>query len=197
MLISYLAMIGTQHEKSEFVKLYERYRKLMHYAAKRILGDDSLAEEAVQEAFLRIAKNFGKVSGADQSATKKFVLIITENAAKALYRRESRHISDREYPEDMEAAAGALQAVGDPTAAEAETRDAVGRILQMPELQQNVLFLHTVYGFSYREIAALLDISESAARKRVERAREDLKEWTQRLSLIHILLRPIFSTPLY
>lgn len=180
MLISYLAMIGTQHEKSEFVKLYERYRKLMHYAAKRILGDDSLAEEAVQEAFLRIAKNFGKVSGADQSATKKFVLIITENAAKALYRRESRHISDREYPEDMEAAAGALQAVGDPTAAEAETRDAVGRILQMPELQQNVLFLHTVYGYSYREIAALLDISESAARKRVERAREDLKEWTQR-----------------
>ena len=64
MLISYLAMIGTQHEKSEFVKLYERYRKLMHYAAKRILGDDSLAEEAVQEAFLRIAKNFGKVSDA-------------------------------------------------------------------------------------------------------------------------------------
>lgn len=180
MLISYLAMIGTQHEKSEFVKLYESYRKLMHYAAKRILGDDSLAEEAVQEAFLRIAKNFGKVSGADQSATKKFVLIITENAAKTLYRRESRHISDREYPEDMDAAAGALQAAEDPTAAEAETWDAVGRILQMPELQQNVLFLHTVYGFSYREIAALLDISESAARKRVERAREDLKEWTQR-----------------
>ena len=180
MLISYLAMIGTQHEKSEFVKLYESYRKLMHYAAKRILGDDSLAEEAVQEAFLRIAKNFGKVSGADQSATKKFVLIITENAAKTLYRRESRHISGREYPEDMEAAAGALQAAEDPTAAEAENRDAVGRILQMPELQQNVLFLHAVYGFSYREIAALLDISESAARKRVERAREDLKEWTQR-----------------
>ena len=152
----------------------------MHYAAKRILGDDSLAEEAVQEAFLRIAKNFGKVSDADQSATKKFVLIITENAAKTLYRRESRHISGREYPEGMEAAAGALQAAGDPTAAEAETRDAVGRILQMPELQQNVLFLHTVYGYSYREIAALLDISESAARKRVERAREDLKEWTQR-----------------
>ena len=180
MLISYLAMIGTQHEKSEFVKLYERYRKLMHYAAKRILGDDSLAEEAVQEAFLRIAKNFGKVSDADQSATKKFVLIITENAAKTLYRRESRHISDREYPEDMDAAAGALQAAEDPTAAEAETRDAVGCILQVLELQQNVLFLHTVYGFSYREIAALLDISESAARKRVERAREDLKEWTQR-----------------
>lgn len=180
MLISYLAMIGTEHEKSEFVKFYESYRKLMHYAAKRILGDDSLAEEAVQEAFLRIAKNFGKVSGADQSAAKKFVLIITENAAKNLYRCESRHTAGREYPEDMEAAAGACQEAGDPTAAGAETREAVGRILQMPELQQNVLFLHTVYGFSYREIAALLDISESAARKRVERARRELEEWTQR-----------------
>lgn len=180
MLISYLAMIGTEHEKTEFVKLYETYRKLMHHAAMRILGDDSLAEEAVQEAFLRIAKNFGKVSGADQSAAKKFVLIITENAAKTLYRSESRHSEGREYPEDMDAAAGALQAAGDPTATGAETREAVGRILQMPELQQNVLFLHTVYGFSYREIAALLDISESAARKRVERARRDLEKWTQR-----------------
>ena len=178
MLISYLAMIGTQHEKSEFVKMYERYRKLMHYAAKRILGDDSLAEEAVQEAFLRIAKNFGKVSGADQSATKKFVLIITENAAKALYRRESRHTAGREYPEDMEAA-GACHAAGDPTAAGAETREAVGRILQMPELQQNVLFLHTVYGFSYREIAALLELPLPTVLSKYHRALKKMRSFLE------------------
>ena len=180
MLISYLAMIGTQHEKSEFVKLYERYSKLMHYAAKRILGDDSLAEEAVQESFLRIAKNFSKVQDADQPTIRSFVLIITENAARTLRSSESKHNKDRVFPCDGEEPAGSRTAWGNPTAAGAETREAVAHILEMPELQQNVLFLHTVYGYSYREIAALLDISESAARKRVERAREDLKEWTQR-----------------
>lgn len=86
MFISYLAMVSTFNEKLEFVKLYERYRKLMHYAAKQILEDDRLAEEAVQEAFLRIAKNFDKVRYAARPAEKKFVLIITENAAKTLHK---------------------------------------------------------------------------------------------------------------
>lgn len=180
MLISYLAMIGTEHEKTEFVRLYERYRNLMHYAAKQILGDDRLAEEAVQESFLRIAKNFSKVQDADQPAIRSFVLIITENAARTLRSSESKHNKDRVFPCDGEEPAGICTAWGNPTAAGAETREAVAHILEMPELQQSVLFLHAVYGFSYREIAGLLGVSESTARKRVERARRDLGTWMQR-----------------
>jgi len=53
------------------------------------------------------------------------------------------------------------------------TRDAVHRALATlrPE-QRTALLLHTVAGFAHAEIAALLGISEPAARQRVHRARE-------------------------
>ena len=180
MLISYLAIIDTPQEKAEFVKLYEKYRKLMHYAAGQILGDNHLAEEAVQEAFLRIAKNFSKVYMADSHSVKKFVLIITENAARTLYRNEMKHNAGREHNNDTEKTAEDYPAGKDTTASGAEMKEVVRYILQMPDLQQDVLFLHAVYGFSYRETAGLLGISESAARKRGERAGKELAEWMRR-----------------
>lgn len=52
MLQIYLTIIDDENDKSRFEELYERYARLMHYAAREILADDRLAEEAVQEAFL-------------------------------------------------------------------------------------------------------------------------------------------------
>ena len=43
MLITYLALIDKPQEKNGFRKLYEKYSRLMHYAAMRILDDDRLA----------------------------------------------------------------------------------------------------------------------------------------------------------
>ena len=61
MLSLYLTLIDSEEDKKKFVQFYEAYRGLMHYTANRILQDDFAAEDAVQEAFLRIAKNFHKV----------------------------------------------------------------------------------------------------------------------------------------
>ena len=51
MMTLFLTLLDAKEEKSKFDKLYEKYRKLMHYVAKGILTDDQLAEDAVQEAF--------------------------------------------------------------------------------------------------------------------------------------------------
>ena len=61
MLQIYLTLIETDEEKQKFIVFYEQYRKLMFYIAKEILKEDQLSEDAVQEAFLRIAKNFHKI----------------------------------------------------------------------------------------------------------------------------------------
>ena len=55
MIALYLSLIDTPSDKTKFILLYEKYRRLMHYTAKEILKSDKLAEEAVQEAFIRIA----------------------------------------------------------------------------------------------------------------------------------------------
>lgn len=179
MLITYLALIDTPQEKNGFRKLYEKYSKLMHYAAKRILEDDRLAEEAVQEAFLRIAKNFSKVGDPDKPAAKRFVLVITENAALTLHSKEAKHTAGSASAASGKSHAGEDRR-DDVTAASAESREAVKYIMDMPQVQQSSLFLHTVYGYKYREIAGLLGISEAAARKHVQRARSKQEEWMRR-----------------
>lgn len=66
----FLALIDTEEDKIKFVTLYEKYRKLMFYIANDILKDTDLAEDAVQEAFFRIAKNFKKVGEISCPQTK-------------------------------------------------------------------------------------------------------------------------------
>mgnify|MGYP003208218165 CR=1 FL=1 len=56
-----LMMVDTPEEKRKFVILYENYRYLMLKVAVDILHDYQLAEDAVQEAFVRV-KNIWKTS---------------------------------------------------------------------------------------------------------------------------------------
>ncbi|MBR4020017.1 MAG: sigma-70 family RNA polymerase sigma factor, partial [Firmicutes bacterium] len=76
MLSLYLTLIDTDEDKIRFAKLYEQYRHLMFYIAKEILQDEHLSEDAVQEAFLRIAKNFHKVGEILCPETRNFTVII-------------------------------------------------------------------------------------------------------------------------
>ena len=58
MLNIFLSLIDSDEDKAKFSNLYEQYKNLMFYIARDILKDEHLAEDAVQEAFIRIAKNF-------------------------------------------------------------------------------------------------------------------------------------------
>ena len=58
MLQLYLQLLNTCSEQEKFKQLYETYHRLMHWEAQRVLQDRQLAEDAVQESFLRMIKNF-------------------------------------------------------------------------------------------------------------------------------------------
>ena len=61
MLQLYLQLLNTCSEQEKFKQLYETYHRLMHWEAQRVLQDRQLAEDAVQESFLRMIKNFHKI----------------------------------------------------------------------------------------------------------------------------------------
>ena len=56
-----------------------------------------------------------------------------------------------------------------------KNNELIKNILKLPEIQRNIMYLYAIYGYSYREIANLLNIKESTARKNMQRAREALK----------------------
>ena len=166
MLISYLAMIGTQHEKSEFVKLYESYRKLMHYAAKRILGDDSLAEEAVQEAFLRVIENFSRIDEIPCKDLGGWLVIIVRNEAITILRRRRCHLPLEEGWADFAGQSRDLPAYS----------SMVQLFARLPDTYRAVLEMKLVLGWSTAEIARRLGLTESAVNTRLSRGRALLRK---------------------
>lgn len=180
MLQLYLQLLNTCSEQEKFKQLYETYHRLMHWEALRVLQDRQLAEDAVQESFLRMIKNFHKIGEISCPQTKRFVVIIVRNAARNLLAKESRLRSLQVFG----------MTCGDAGEEEAsrsiwenlssgfdETPDAVlhKEILQtaqsLPDWAADVLLLSAVYGCSVREVAIACGITTEAAKKRLQRAR--------------------------
>lgn len=81
MLGFYLALIDDPSDKEKFAEIYAHYKNMMHQKAMPILHNTALAEEAVQESFLKIAKNISKISSPVCSKTASFIVIIVRNTS--------------------------------------------------------------------------------------------------------------------
>lgn len=155
----FLALIDTDEDKARFIDLYEKCRKLMFFVANDILKDATLAEDAVQEAFIRIAKNFHKIADIACPQTKSFVVIITRNIALTMISKETKIIELHEkeshnFANDQ-----------DITFEDISYNVLVKEILNLPQKYRDVLYLNNVYGYSYNEISNLLSISVEAVKK--------------------------------
>ena len=74
MLMIYLSIIETAEDRSLFEQIYYNYRKQMFFVANGILNDNFLAEDAVHEAFLGIAKQITLLQDMPESKMKAYVL---------------------------------------------------------------------------------------------------------------------------
>ena len=168
----YLALIDDEEDQARFEAAYYKYKDLMHFIAKEILKDEHRGEDAVQEAFIRIAKNFHKVGKAEDTRTKNFFLMITRRVSINMLEREEifRTASEEElnYYENT----GFHE---DSSYSSYET-DAMKAVLSLPESLKNVVYLQTIYGFDGKETASLLGISVDAVWKRASRARAVLEK---------------------
>lgn len=122
------------------------------------------AEDAVAEAFLRIARNFKIIHKEICPKTANQFVIITRNVAIDMYRkakRESPVSLSEEIPDN------AFECFD-----ESEILKAMGRL---SESDKDILYLHYIYGFSVRELVRILSSNESAVQKRIWRAKIRLK----------------------
>ena len=173
MLQLYLALIDEEWDLIRFEEAYYEYKGLLHYIAKKILQDEHRAEDAVQEAFLRIAKNFHKVGNVKTTSTKNFFILITRRVCLNLLEREEKFSTATEEEISLFENSYTPGSLPDSFAGEAEL---IRQILSLPESMRSVLYLQAVYGFNAKETANLLGISVGAVWKRTSRARVILKK---------------------
>lgn len=89
-MLVYLSMIEGPEDRNKFEIVYEQYKNLMYYVAYRILREERDAEDAVHNAFVRIAEHIEKISEPVCPKTRAFVVLIVERTAINEYNRQRR-----------------------------------------------------------------------------------------------------------
>lgn len=143
--------------------------------ARGVLGDAHLAQDAVQEAWLRLndPRVLAGLDVSDENKLRSLVLISVRCAARNLRRKGRR---------EQAAPGEAWAAVPDPApspAEQAENRDAVralkAALYRLDETDRQILLLQYDNGCTGRQIAALLGMREAAVRQRARRAKQKLR----------------------
>lgn len=92
MLSFYLSALESAADKEDFRALYRRYHGVMERTALAILQDPRDAEEAVQEAFIRVIENFSKIYEIPCKNLGAWLVTIVRNEAITMLRRRRDHL---------------------------------------------------------------------------------------------------------
>ena len=134
----------------------------MYHIAKYLLYNDADCADAIQEA---IVKAFVKLHTLkDDSYAKTWLIRIVMNECYAIMRKEKKIISLQDYQMNEQ---------------ETESKDysdLYEAIFRLPEQIKLCVTLYYMEGYSVKEVAALLDTTESAVKNRLAKARGKLKE---------------------
>ena len=176
-MLMYLSILDTQDEKEKFTEVYEQYQHFCWYAAHQILGDDYLAEDAVQETFLALTRHLDKIEVVESSRTRKFLMTIAKSKAIDILRKQKGELSVEELEYDIPA--------GQPDAlSQYITREnynaIVACVLELEESYRVIFEYKYVHGLSDREISDLLGISSKTVSIRYFRARKKLQNMLEK-----------------
>lgn len=151
------------------VDLYEAHYSALFAYVYQLVGDAAWAHDLVQESFLRLYREREKLQAVENR--RAWIYRIAGNVAFSALRRRRRRI--RLPWQEVEALAPAAP---DPVSAGEQQMDVEQALAALPPAYRAPLLLFSSYGFSVRELAQALDLSETAVTTRLYRARKLFRE---------------------
>jgi RNA polymerase sigma-70 factor (ECF subfamily) len=158
-----------------FEQLYHLHGARMKSVAWNLLANETDAEDAVQEAFLKAFRGRGNFQG--QASLSTWLHRIVVNTCLDARRRAKRHPEDEPIEPDTPDALH--PSTGTP---HHPLRMALEKsVARLGKKQRTAFVLYEVEGFSHAEIAEMLKISEAASKNRLFEAKRELREMLKRL----------------
>jgi RNA polymerase sigma-70 factor (ECF subfamily) len=155
-----LAVEGEADRDRVFESLLEMYEERVLRLCYAILEDRPAAEDAAQEAFVRIWKALPRFRG--DAAVSTWIYSVARNTALTRLARERKH--PREKVREV------------PAPAAAETPDVEPLLARLPENYRRVLRLYYLEEKSYEQVAAALGIPLGTVKTHLHRAKKMLAE---------------------
>jgi RNA polymerase sigma-70 factor (ECF subfamily) len=162
-------------------ELYDRVGGIAYGLALRVLRDERLAEDAVQEGFLAVWRSAAAFR-AERAKASTWILTLVHRRAVDLVRREERRRAEP-LSEELTAGAGATEATDEAAWLRFERERVQAALQQLPDVQREALELAYYGGFSQSELAERLGVPLGTIKSRMfaglARLRELLDESTE------------------
>jgi RNA polymerase sigma-70 factor (ECF subfamily) len=151
-------------------ELYRRYAPRVYAVVRRMAGDDALAEDWAQEAWVRAIRALPTFRG-DARFSTWLHRIAVNSALHGQRWRQRRTRDETELP----------QTVVDRSAPDsAVLRITIQRALdQLPEGMRQVLVLHDIEGYTHEEIAGFLGVTAGTSKSQLFKARARMRRTLQ------------------
>ena len=162
-----LAALESDEDRALFTEIYEQNHDRMEQTALRILKDPHDAEDAVQNAFLQVIRNFDALLEIPCKKRIFWCISIVKNEALAILRKKKKTILIIEELEENPAA-GVEEAMS--------YKEVVRLFAQLPETYRSVLEMKMILGYSGKEIAKRMGLTENTVNVRITRGRAMLRE---------------------
>jgi len=168
MLYIYLAMLDSPDDKTKMADLYLTYRDHLLNIALDILRNEADAEDVLHQAFLYVANHFSKIDEVSSHQTRNYLVIMVRGYALNLFGKRNKLV---EVPfADLEGTEASLQ-VEDPSPQLFEYEALYQALERLPKEPRDILYMMYYENLKIKEISKTLGLSESAVKKRLQRAR--------------------------
>lgn len=158
--------------------LYDKYSKAMLGIAMRYSRNVSEAEDALQEAFIRIYKYIVDFDGDNEGALTAWVKTVVVNTTLSYNRKQKKHHFTQDIDEvqvggDEEDYALMLEELDGQSNLQ---KIVLNAMQQLPDGYRNVFNLYVFEGYQHKEIAEILGVSESTSKSQLLKARKFLQK---------------------
>ncbi|MCX6058949.1 MAG: sigma-70 family RNA polymerase sigma factor [Chloroflexi bacterium] len=166
-----------------FNTLILHYQDSVFHTALRVIGDEDLAQDAAQEAFISAFRNISAFRG---GSFKAWLMRMVTNACYDEFRRQKRRPTTPLEPDAKQADGEEMESprwLADPnmTPAERSEADELEHAIQhcldaLPTDFRTVVVLADIQGMDYSEVAAASKVPLGTVKSRIARARLRLRE---------------------
>lgn len=171
-----LVLPDTEEEREKFEAIFEKYKNLMFTSINNIINDKYLAEDILQETFIKITNNIDKIDDDIHSTkAKNFIMTVTKNTALDYYRKSIKRREVEVSVDELEESV--FYDSDEDLSSKIDTENRVISIFKnMKEKYRDIFLLKYVNELENDEIAKILNISEETVRKRISRGKKIIEE---------------------
>jgi len=157
-------------------ELYSRYSGAMLGISMRYCREKSDAEDVLQEAFIRIFRYIVKFEGRNKGSLSAWIKTIVINTTLSHNRNNLKHHFTEDVDNVQIGENPVFDTLNDVDESKLKVQKILNSIQKLPDGYRAVFNLYCLEGYSHKEIAKILNVTENTSKSQLSKARKYLRK---------------------